>query len=205
MKNYKSGFTSIELFIAITISSVIMLTIYSTFNLGINTFRRVEGLISMYQKALNFFDIIEKDLKNILIYSDDFSGFTGSQEEITFFTIADIIAKEDALRQETQMVKASYFIKDGKFFRQLQKQNEDLEFEIISQQPLISVKEIKFYYPYSNNELQSDCIWKSAWDQKYIPQGITLNLSLEDKKSKQGLNLNKTIFIAQGELGLQDF
>lgn len=198
MKKYNLAFTLIELMITTSIIAVIMLSFYCTFSLGINTYQKTKGLSRLNYQARHFINILEKDLKNSIIYSKDNAGFAGNQKTITFFTISDSITKEAKL--QPQVLRVSYYLKDSAIFRETQSLNDSLEFEGESCQALMPIREMNFSYAYVDNG-RSDFIWKNFWRQDDIPQGISLNLYLEDNQTNQEISLRKVIFIAQGKLG----
>ena len=101
--NKKNGFTFIELILAITIFSIIAVSIYSVFRAGVRLWSRTNPVIQANQSTRYFFNTISKDLKNSVSYnvgsttvktfgsSDEKNvNFEGAEQKISFITLVDV-------------------------------------------------------------------------------------------------------------------
>ncbi|MDO8535444.1 MAG: prepilin-type N-terminal cleavage/methylation domain-containing protein, partial [Candidatus Omnitrophota bacterium] len=81
--NKKKGFTFIELIVAITIFSIMAVSIYSVFRAGVRLWYRTNPLIQANQSTRYFFNTLSADLKNSVSYNDVSRGLKtfGSSEE----------------------------------------------------------------------------------------------------------------------------
>ncbi|MFC1593926.1 type II secretion system protein J [Candidatus Omnitrophota bacterium] len=89
-----SGFTLLELLITLTIFSLIVLSLYSTFASGISVWRRSEDANMIYQEARLVLDAMARDLTRAVVY--DFSdtypeiiAFDGTETEVAFLMATD--------------------------------------------------------------------------------------------------------------------
>ena len=98
MSEQKKGFTFIEVLLALSMFSVIALTLYGTFSSGLQLNRRAQGANRVYREIQWAIDSISRDLENCVFY--DFSqsypdkrAFKGTKETITF-----LLAEDDSLK-----------------------------------------------------------------------------------------------------------
>ncbi len=89
-----SGFTLVELLIALTIFSVISLGLYSTFSSGISVWRRSEDANRIYQEARLALEQMAREIKSVVAY--DFSdkypeikAFEGDENKFSFLIAAN--------------------------------------------------------------------------------------------------------------------
>lgn len=81
MKNRK-GFTFVELIIALAIVSLVMVTVYSAFSLGINVYNRSKKSILYNYKPYLLLERLSKDILNSLNFSN--IPFSGDNASISF-------------------------------------------------------------------------------------------------------------------------
>lgn len=210
-----TGFTFIELTIAVTIFSVIAVSIYSVFNAGLRTWKRTSPIIEENQATRFFFDIIAKDLKSAICYKNnpDYINFDGESQRISFWALVEVLGENNAIT--TELAKVTYFletepVKPGAkstgakvIARNVAtildgfKENPEKTEQLIS-----GVKENDFGFEFCYKEPGSSqteyaYIWdKDEWNDKtgkksVIPRGVRIRLG----------TLTKTVFIPTGELG----
>ncbi|MBF0490283.1 MAG: prepilin-type N-terminal cleavage/methylation domain-containing protein [Candidatus Omnitrophica bacterium] len=85
------GFTLIEVLLGLTIFSIIALTLYNTFQMGLKVDYRSKEINQGYQEAYDAFALMSKDLENALVY--DFSAsypqevsFDGQGHQMSFLS-----------------------------------------------------------------------------------------------------------------------
>ena len=97
IKKSLTGFTFIELLIALTIFSIIATGIYYTLNAGTVIWRRANVQIGENQKIRVFFNTISRDLRNAISFSGVSSEWT--EDSVSFHTIADVSSAEETHRE----------------------------------------------------------------------------------------------------------
>lgn len=91
---YPKGFTLIELLLAAAIFAVVAAGIYSAFYSGLFGYRNISEAINTYQGARLILERINRELRNSFAYSSDEPRFSGKENEMSFFTLADSYNKE---------------------------------------------------------------------------------------------------------------
>ncbi len=202
------GFTFIELFIAISIFAVVAIALYSTFFAGITVWRRSGEGGNVYQNVRFVFDDITKDLKNTVYCTkeeESIFAFSGTTEEIVFFTSEPVFSEEDVYRKE--LVKVAYRFDRGEEQLIRAKGGKSLGFDIEKADKevlLDGVKEITFAYCYDTGDEDEPYLWKDEWldEEMRIPRGVKLtSLVKAEKGEKEALKFTKIIFIPIGVLG----
>jgi len=215
--NKKTGFTFIELIIAVTIFSVIAVSIYSVFRAGVRLWAGTNPVIQANQSTRYFFNTISTDLKNSVSYnavsnkpktfgsSEEIPvNFEGAKQKISFMTLANVSSAETLPHTELAMV-TYYFDKSKKTVkRAIATKTEGLgESHAVVMDVLkdIDDKDFGFEYCYKivSSPTEYDYEWKETWededrDKGKIPRGV---------KVRAGA-YSKTIFIPTGTLGGKD-
>lgn len=204
IKKKNTGFTFIELIIAITIFSVIAVSIYSVLRTGVRLWYRVSPMIQDNQSFRLFFNTISRDLKNSLPYFSKDVNFEGNRDKVSFMTLVDISDEGSFARMEPAMVIYYYdritkTVKRGVATR-LEGLNEDLAkySDILNN---LEDKEFGFEYCYKlgSSKTEYEYEWKDEWNDKekesgYIPRGVRIRAG----------DYSKTVFIPTGVLGGED-
>ena len=109
-KRYLTGFTLVELLLAMTLFSIIAVTIYSTFRSGITAWRKVEEVSSTYKDLRLVLDRISVELRN----SQDMGifDFEGTGDKLTFVSVLDKYRPD--VGREPVIAKISYFLEAEK-------------------------------------------------------------------------------------------
>jgi prepilin-type N-terminal cleavage/methylation domain-containing protein len=212
--NKKNGFTFIELIIAVTIFSIIALSVYSVFRAGVRLWSGTNRLIRANQSARYFFNTISKDLKNSVSYNaaslalktfgssgSKRANFEGEKQRMSFITLVDV--SEGSVPPHTELARVVYsFDKPGKAVaRSVAAKAEGLNEDRAPAADIlndIDDKDFGFEYCYKvvSSPTEYDYEWKNTWsdedrDKGKIPRGV---------KVKAGV-YSKTIFIPAGKLG----
>ncbi len=191
----RSAFTFIELIIAITIFSIIAISIYSTFRAGTRVWLRSNSIIEVNQATRVFFDTISSDLKNAIKYTEAGPNFEGEAQRVSFITLVNVYSSEAQLH--TELAKVVYYFDSGKkaINRTLAIKKEGLNENVAKGVDLVNnLNEINFKYCYKSESLDTPYVWKDKWDEEdKIPRGVRI---------KAGA-FEKTIFIPTGELGIE--
>lgn len=207
-KDREKGFTFVELIVAVTIFSIIAVSIYSTFSAGLRVWRRTNPVIEANQSARFFFNIIAMDLKNAVKYTaaKDEPNFEGDDKRIAFITLVDMPAEDGRARKELAKViyelKAVTEEKKERYalIRSVAAAGEALDEKKAFPSEVMSVaseKDFGFKYAYiegSPKDKEYSYRWKDEWeeeDRTNIPRGV---------KIKAG-SFEKTVFIPMGSLG----
>lgn len=195
----KSAFTFIELLIAITIFSIIAVSVYSVFNAGIRIWLRTNPIVEDNQAMRIYFNMASLDLKNAVTYTNTGTNFEGEPKRISFMALID--TADDKTPLHTELSRVVYcFDKDAKAIKRLVAAKEDGLDEAYAkgQELLRGAKEEDFGFEYCYKEpypgAEFAYKWKDTWqDEAKIPRGVRIKLG----------EFKKVIFIPTGELGVE--
>jgi len=184
-RSEERGFTLIELLVGLTIFSVVILSIYSTFSTGILARRKGGNAADSIQMARVTLDDIGSELRNMVAYSG--YELAGGPEEISFPVI------DHHTERGVGLSLITYSLKDDSSLKTLVKRSQVLGglsqiYELASE-----VKELSFSYAYvdsSSDNLQ----WKATWSSPdTLPQAVKAVLTLETKEKGQAITFIKVI------------
>jgi prepilin-type N-terminal cleavage/methylation domain-containing protein len=203
IKKFPNGFTLIEILIAITIFSVVALSLYSTFFSAIAVWRRSEALNRVYQEARWSLEVIANELHNAIVldYTDrypDFTAFEGSSDKISFLSLSDSGIKQISYLLENENSEYSLKRQETAFTDALQNYSKEQLIETFTN--LACEGGLKFSYAYSAVDSEDDVVWQDNWqDDQNLPKGIKIELALRNPSSPDAkITFNKTIFIPCG-------
>ncbi|MBI3601490.1 MAG: prepilin-type N-terminal cleavage/methylation domain-containing protein [Candidatus Omnitrophica bacterium] len=198
-KIFSAGFTFIELLVALTIFSIIAVSVYAVFHAGVKMWFKTNILTDDTQTKRVFFNTISRDLKNAISYTKGGVNFQGAPQRISFMTTMEVAGQDAPLHWE--LAKVVYvFDKDSQSVKRLvaTKQEGLDEAKARSEEFFQNIKEKDFGFtycykdPYSVGEVTYQ--WQDAWhEQAKIPRGVRVNLG----------ELRKVILLPTGELGTQ--
>jgi len=199
----KKSFTLIELLIAVTIVTVVILSVYSAFNTGILAYKKIDSAFGSYQEARIILNKLEADLKNSFVYSKESSLFKGSAKALDFFNVSQIYDKE---QERTNLCRIKYQLEGATLKRTAYSGLAALtEEENVSPQDFSnSIKDIDFEYAYIGEGEKKDILWQNTWPQKegqieQLPLAVKIKLVLISTEAKQQkmLEFTKIIPLAQ--------
>jgi len=189
----RSGFTFVEVMISITIFTIIIVTVYSAFNMGMKIWRRTQTDKSLQRIRLAFLKI-DKELRNTFFFSG--IPFNGSSTEIEFpLSVSD--GDKENIYKITYSVDVDEVLEPKALTRKEELYPEDIGEHSKEKILLSSLKSVKFEYTYEPSDPSQDFEWQDSWNENGLPSGI--RLSLEAHGSNE--IYNKLIFLQQGEFG----
>ena len=192
----KRAFTLIELIIATAILSLIVVSIYSAFSVGIKAWRRgSEG--EEVQKVRIALLKMQKELRGSFFFSD--APFEGTSSEIIF----PLSIPEENIEKiyiityrmdENKDTGARNLVREKRLFTE----NPQDEKEAIKE-PVFPVRLIAFKYAYKLEDGSNGFEWQDSWPetQNNIPSAVKISFQLDNSDEIY----NKTIFIPQGAPG----
>ncbi|MFH1288091.1 MAG: prepilin-type N-terminal cleavage/methylation domain-containing protein [bacterium] len=185
----EKGFTLIELLISLTIFSLVAVVIYSSFYLGIRTWRKNEADLNTYQMVDFCFNRIRKDFGRIVnpVYTGSGEpNFSGSAKGVSFLILSPIspfenppfippLSKGDigGLNGDLRITRVKYFVgarhdvpvlirNEQRLTRHGGQASDEIEL-------LDDAAEIKFSYR------SSDGGWSSGWAGKNLPRSVKID------------------------------
>ncbi|MBI4436826.1 MAG: prepilin-type N-terminal cleavage/methylation domain-containing protein [Candidatus Omnitrophica bacterium] len=180
------GFTLLELLIALSLFSVIMVVVSSVFSTGILAWRRAEGESEQYQEIRLTFDRMGVELRNTI----PFQGipFEGKEDRLSFLQVRSSRSPSSSPEwmvvtyEVKQTPQAVSLVRRAKFLLN-EKETEDV---VLS--PLSGVR---FSYPSFDEKGKWD--WKESWDpgalKKSIPPFLKMALSVREGEKWEKLFL----------------
>lgn len=199
------GYTLIEALIATLIFSIVALSIYSVFQTGSITYKKLDSAFELYQKARIIFNRMEADLKNSFIYGEYDAGFSGTRQSLVFFTILDSFDASGGITRGVSKIKYEFLDStlrrtqtDGlNILRQnnqqtpagLVEQLQDLSFQFAIRDASNAEKN------YSWQDLWPKSIGVSGADQKdSLPLAVKIEMLLGDLKFTKIIPLAQSYF-----------
>lgn len=182
----KTGFTLVELLIAVSIFSIIILSLFSAFQTGILSYKKIDSAFEVFQTARLILNRIEKDLKNTFIYYADDSKFIGNSKAMDFYSIIDIFDNEGNMNGVVCRIK--YELAQEGLKRYCYKgidallENTGIGADILSSK----IKEISFKYAYPGTTPDKIYEWQEEpWpidenQKKALPLAVKIELTLKD-------------------------
>ena len=193
----RDSFTLIELIVSVAILSVIVVSIYSVFSLGVRTWRRGNENTSLQKIRLGLLKM-ENELKRSFFFSK--VPFRGTSSEI-IFPLA--IKVEEAER----VYIVTYYIDDDKAtgFKNLMRRemvfSDGLKDEEVLEKKLFSAASIQFGYPFKSRDISDSIEWQDSWPEPIgkMPSGVRITFKIDDGNE----DYNKVVIIPQGRLGIK--
>lgn len=185
------AFTLVELLIAASLFSVIILSLYAVFHAGVLSYKKVNLSSDRLKEIQLFFNAFEFDLRNVFIYSSEDSGFSGDRQSCCFFTLLNSYDNQAHRVCDICFVgyKADGPVLKASFCKGLSAlQNDECRQETMLSFPQ---GEIVFSYAFALSEDTQTYLWQDSWPAtedgaqkaKTLPLAVQveLNLSKEDK------------------------
>jgi len=192
----RRAFTLIELIVATLIMAIVVVSIYSTFSLGIKAWRKGSEGKNLQKIRVSLLKL-QKELKSTFLFS--MIRFKGVSSEMAFpvvvseedkdstYTVSYYIAEDMNTGVKSLTKKKTLFT--DKEYTETEKSGEFI----------FSAYVMDFEYAYELKNGSKGFEWRDAWEesQKTIPCAVRINFSLD----AGGELYHKTIFIPHGELG----
>lgn len=178
-----SAFTLIELLISTAISAVVIAGVYSAYQAGIISYRRLDSAFIPYQQARNIFNRMELDVRNSFGYSTIDARFAGGKDDLTFFAVCDAFEQGKEFRDLYRIKYAA----QADLLKRTAYVNEDaLKDDAVAAglQAAYKIKELIFSYAYKPTGAQQSIQWRDSWPQddshkNELPLAIKIKLALD--------------------------
>jgi type II secretion system protein J len=191
--HYLTGFTLLELVLSVAITGIVLLTIYSSFSLGLRVWERVRNGIE--RDAQRIIAQLSRDLRSAYLSAEKNSNlkFVGSTTSINFITVASLRhnfsdSGEYDLREVgyylgTKPHKNSYSL----IYRTDLTPDDNIfkgdQLSELSRQ----VESLKFAY-YDGKS------WQKAWNSsEHLPQAVHISLGLKSRSQSSSSEIFSTI------------
>ena len=193
------GFSLLELIIAISLFAIVAVTVFSIFNSGIASYKKIDESLFILQNSRIILDRISQDLKNSFLFSQDLSGFIGGPNEVSFFCLIEEY-KENQLKKRYAHIYYSF--NEDKIMRLCLKDKDALkdkkELKSLEEPLAEDIKDLTFNYSYFSD--QKDVSWQDSWlEKEKAPLGVKINLTLFGPDKKRTYNFEKIVYISLGE------
>ena len=176
-----SGFSFVEILVAVAIISFLGLAIYNTFSQGLRIWHRVRVQNPEMDIEL-FMERLTADLRNAVKFTSD--PFKGRREGMEFYTMdfSEIRKGSDPYREPVEVKyvydsKTKSIGKGEKGYREMLNQPD----APISFRPLVE-SILNFNVEYYFHDVQRDrFIWQNHWEEGYLPEGIKVSMDYGNK------------------------
>ncbi len=195
------GFTLIELSIALTFLSLIMVIILGTMRLGAKSWKKGEAGIEKYQRLRIVFELVNQRIKSIYPYEikeEEKEGiaFKGERELLKFVSCLSTSPQSKGggltyntffLREQPESEGKSFvFLEEkvlSKDFFSTDNSREEKAAELIP-----NIKELTFEYYEIEEEGEEEGQWLETWDleeHKTLPRAIRVSLTYEQEEDAE--------------------
>lgn len=196
MRVIRKAFSFIEFLVALTIFSIIALSVYYALTTGVKLYYRGNSKIKHNQGIRGFFDRISLDFKNSFFDSGISPQF--SESEVDFATLAN--TRETGRR--IMRVIYSYNSAQGEITRSCSGQSQGFSDQAEGREVILEgVGDLSFEYCYEGLMPDGPYEWKDYWSQPEIPKGLRVNLRLKGQPGFEGELFREYIFIPTGAYG----
>ncbi len=181
MRRRNKGFTLIEVMVAVVIFTIITVTVYGVFYMGIRTWQRSQQEESL-QKIRSGFLKMEKELKKGLFFPE--APFKGTLSYMEF----PLFIPDDE-KENIRLISYSIENDDESGLKRIIRRDGEV---LRGMMPLM--KEARFEYAYKSNDPSEDLEWQGAWDGdalKGLPPAVRVSLKRDD----DGEFYSKVIFL----------
>ncbi len=194
MKNFRfnnSGFTLVEMLVAVSVSSIILLMIYTAYSSILKTVNYGTAVSSYYEKLNLVLKKIDRDLSNIYWRNDGKAVFLCTEKDkSTLLTFVTYDYKDNRIINNVKhgypvydIYRVSYYLKpddSGKYFSLIRSSGLGFEADFdetgFEETLLDNVIEYQVSLPLRND-------WVNKWDtreNRLLPKGIKVIILLEN-------------------------
>ena len=193
----RSGFTFIEIIVSITIFTVIIVSVYSVFYMGVKTWRRNQEERSLQKIRMTFLKI-EKELKRTFFFS--MVPFNGTSKEVLFpLSISDLDSDTEKLYVVTYAIDRDEYVGLEGLTREEEVFSEDPgDFKEKKKNLLPLMKEIRFEYARTSGDSSKTFAWQDEWDgavENSLPSGVRISLEVDTPQEVY----SKVVLLEQGD------
>ncbi len=185
------AFTLMELLIAVTIFTVIAVSLFSAFRSGIFGYRSIEEAIDLNQSAFSALSRLDTDARNCFSFSADDNKFIGDGSSLGFLTLVDIF---EGAKLEKKYAYVSYSIKVNKLMRLCRLDSQALNANsAVLPEEMLENAQIKFEY--GSIQPNKAITYSGSWsDKKTLPVCIRVTLTI-GKTGKATKAFERTIYL----------
>lgn len=216
---FLTGFTLLELLIAVTIFSITALALYSSFHAGMRILRRAQEVMKSHQDLRLAMNELSLDLRNSLLCpihkeekekpaveeeeEEPVYFFFGEGKKFTFVTLRDVYVS--AGRLKSQICNVTYYL-DGtetkRLIRIIKYQGRGFVTRPGEEEGLLAdIEDMEVQYSYKGEEEDSPPLWLNSWEQEEeVPLGVKIKFRLKGLGTLR--DFTKTVFIPVGALGV---
>lgn len=228
LKRNSQGFTFIEAFLALSIFSIVLISLYGSFWAGMRIKQRAQESNHLYRSIAWGFQAIERELQQAVFYTlEEVKTFEGSPDEIIFlFPDSDGLKRiryflkpqeemrihQAALgpRPHTNNSSNSFdqhssglyvLCREEKLFLKEDFLFNDHDVEVILSG--LTQRGLRIFYAYIEyQEEQPRIVWRDRWDKNFLPASVRINLEFFDSQQPEGFRrMKKTVYIPTGFWG----
>lgn len=194
-----TAFTLVEILVATSIFSIVILSIYSAFHTGILSYRKIDSASAVYQAARVILNRMESDLKNSFAYAKDDAHFKATKEFLDFFTIVDSYDREGKV--STNLCRVKYELNaQGQLIRIISYGADALKEDLNVEGDELSsdIKEIILQYTYKTDDPDNPLIWKNDNSEykERLPLAVKIELTLLEKDRNTALPVKFTKIVS---------
>jgi general secretion pathway protein J len=196
-----TGFTLIEVMVALTILGFILLMVFGAFRLGLSAWEKGESAKEEYQNVRIISQLISRQMKSIVPYKiktqkaeGDYLAFEGKLHVLKFVSAIPIKA-----RQSEGFVYVIYELKEGgrEGSRLVLYEQRALNRDFLEEEPkqelgvalLEGISDVRFeYYREEDPEKNRTTEWVEEWnvkEEKELPKAIRMTITYKDGKGKK--------------------
>lgn len=200
--NKSSAWTLIEVLISASIAAVIIAGVYSAFQAGLVSYRRIDAAFLPYQAARNIFNRLELDLRNSFAYTAGDSGFQAGRQNLDFYSVLDSFKEGEEIRD---FCRVKYEADVGLLRRLVYAGQEAVRPNGTARtESAYKIKEISFQYAVSTGA-QKEIEWQDTWPgdasrKDRLPLAVKIKLFLEVSTAgrQEALEFDKLIALPMG-------
>lgn len=175
-----AGFTLVELMIASVIISIVITSVYFTYQTAMENTRRANNRLELSQNALVSLERISADLRG------GFSKFKGQNREIDFITSCGQMRSKE---KDYGLLEVKYFLDKGLMRQEILPWQEGEQEQPKQLAPLVTDLNIKYF----NGEQ-----WLDNWDTEKmnsLPGAVQISITVEghDEKDNRREETLKTV------------
>lgn len=177
--SFLTGFTLLELLLAISLFSIIIIGVYSSLTVGIKAHERGKVLGGEYSDLGLLFQFMEKDLRSAIAMNNIY--LVQESQRLYFY------ASEPETDGGRGLFKITYYWnkEDGVLVLYRLKQNyiDSLQNSDVKGEEIFdSISQIGFQYGYwkGEDEEELEFVWKSGWEEEGLPKMVLLSLMVDE-------------------------
>jgi len=188
MSKPRTGFTFIELLVSMLIFSIVALSIYLSFNVGIRAWRKGEEGYKIRQGARYLLSSISRDMRNAVSTKEII--FSGGAGNVSF------------CKASKGLFKVSYEFNgsENAVYKVVQTYKENASSEPGTRSRLVSgVSGFQLQYSYRNGDKIE---WRDAWQEQEntLPFAVKVSLTYNPGGDAQPVVISQTVLIPTGVL-----